>query len=323
MRSNAIPRPDLGFVAMEYALDTSHLGLIGRTMFPVFPTAVQSGKYPVVKAEAFLRLYETRRAMGAAYSRSDFEFEDKDFATTEHGHEQPLDDRRVKLFGAQFAAQLEAEQLTVKRGTEVLLRSQEKRYAALATDTSKLPHAAVSTAWTDLANADPKEDVEKASQAIEDITGLTPNVVALPKNLAKLVFKTAAFRESDKYTRNVDTLSFDAKRQVLADYFDVDRVLISNAIVDTSKPGEAALNISPIWPVDRLTVARVATNAMDLEEPCIGRTFRWTAESPTDEPVVEEYREEQIRSTIFRVRQDTAELYVFKAAAYVLTGARA
>ena len=66
-------------------------------------------------------------------------------------------------------------------------------------------------------------------------------------------------------------------------------------------------------------MARIATNPMDLEEPCIGRTFRWTAENPDDEPVVEEYREEQIRGNVYRVRHDVTEKYVFTACAMVLT----
>ena len=219
---DAFPRPDLGAVAMAHDLAASQRGFVGRIIFPVFPTALQSGQYTVIPAKAFLRLIETRRAMGAGYSRSGLETKEDDFATKEHGTEVPLDDRRLKLFGAQFAGRIQAEQLAVKRGIDILLRSQEVRYAAMATDTSELPTTAVTNGWFDQDNATPHDDVEAAVDIIERTTGVTPNAVVLPKATFRKIFKTKAYRDSDKYTRNIDTLPFEAKKQILADYFDVD-----------------------------------------------------------------------------------------------------
>jgi recombination protein RecA len=44
----------------------------------------------------------------------------------------------------------------------------------------------------------------------------------------------------------------------------------------------------------------------DILQPSIGRTFIWTADSPAN-AIVEEYREEQTRSDIYRVRHHVAE----------------
>ncbi|MCB2187678.1 MAG: major capsid protein [Deltaproteobacteria bacterium] len=321
-KDKALPRPDLGQVAMAYDLEASQRGFIGRELFPVFPSHLQSGTYPIIPAKAFLRQIETRRAMGAAYSRSDFTFTDGNFATKEYGTEVKLDDRRRALYGAQFTSQLQAEQVSVKRGMDILLRSQESRIAALATDTTKLPHEAVAQPWSDLDNATPHDDVEAAVDLIERVTGVTPNVVALTKATFRKVFKTKAFRESDKYTRNIDTLPFEAKRRVLAEYFDVDRVLVANAIVDTAQEGEKEFIPGPVWPEDKVLVCKAATQPENLEEPCLGRTFLWKAYTPSL-TVVSQYREEQISSDVFRVNHDTDECYVFTAAALVLTGVKA
>jgi len=322
-RTTALPRPDLGAVAMAYDLAASQRGFVGRRMFPVFPSALQAGTFPVIPAQAFLRLIETRRAMGAGYSRSDFQFEDDDFATREYGTEVALDDRRLQLYGAQFTAQLRAEQVSVRRGIDILLRDQEKRYAALATDTAKLPHQAVAHAWSDPDTATPHDDVEAVCAVIERYTGLTPNAVTLTKAAFRGVFKTKAFRDSDKYTRNIDTLPFEAKRRVLAEYFDVEEVLVAGGIVNLAQEGQDELLPGSIWPDDKVVVARIASDPLNLEEPCLGRTFRWTMENPDDQPVVEEYREEQIRGTVYRVRHDVDEKYMFPACAMVLTGVSA
>jgi hypothetical protein len=45
---------------------------------------------------------------------------------------------------------------------------------------------------------------------------------------------------------------------------------------------------------------------MDLMQPCVGRTFLWTADSPTN-PIVEQYRAESNRSDVFRVRHHVSE----------------
>jgi hypothetical protein len=319
-KDKAIPRPDLAAVAYAYNLEAPQRGFIGRSLFPVFPSALSASIYPVIPAKAFLKLYETARAMGAAYSRSEYQFTDGNFATKERGHETVLDDRMRKLYGAQFEADLMAEQVHTKRIVDVLLRQQEKDYAALATDTSKLPSHVVTTAWTDLDTCTPHDDVEAQVDAIEQVTGITPNVVALTKKMFRKVFKTKAFRDSDKYTRNIDTLPFAAKLRVLAEYFDVDQVLVANAIIDSAQEGEDDLIASPIWPDNKVVIAKAATNPLDLTEPCLGRTFYWTDEMPSGEPVVEQYREEATRGDVFRARMDTDECYVFTACAMVLTG---
>ena len=44
----------------------------------------------------------------------------------------------------------------------------------------------------------------------------------------------------------------------------------------------------------------------DVAEPCVGRTFIWSEDSP-ENPVVESYREEQAKSDVIRVRHNVDE----------------
>ena len=63
--------------------------------------------------------------------------------------------------------------------------------------------------------------------------------------------------------------------------------------------------ITNIWDYEYAALIKTASG-QDITEPCVGRTFLWTEDSPTN-PIVEEYREENRRSDIFRVRHNVGE----------------
>jgi hypothetical protein len=54
-----------------------------------------------------------------------------------------------------------------------------------------------------------------------------------------------------------------------------------------------------------------------MREPALGRTFLWMPDSPT-QLTVDQYREEQTRSNIYRVRHNCDEVVQFTGAAYLL-----
>jgi hypothetical protein len=61
----------------------------------------------------------------------------------------------------------------------------------------------------------------------------------------------------------------------------------------------------------------VATSG-DIREPCIGRTFHWAQDGSSIGGTVEQYREEQTRSNVIRVRHDVDELIILPAAGHLL-----
>jgi hypothetical protein len=75
-------------------------------------------------------------------------------------------------------------------------------------------------------------------------------------------------------------------------------------------------------------LARVAVTD-DPQEPCIGRTFMWTGDGPdavgTAEAlavIVEEYREEKVRGTVFRARNNRDIEMMYPQAGHLLQGVR-
>jgi hypothetical protein len=86
---------------------------------------------------------------------------------------------------------------------------------------------------------------------------------------------------------------------------------------DTAGKG-ISFSLSDIWDDEYVLLFRAAANARNLREPTLGRTFLWTGDSP-QMVTSEQYRDETVRSNIYRVRQYTDECFVFTGAAYLLS----
>ena len=94
----------------------------------------------------------------------------------------------------------------------------------------------------------------------------------------------------------------------LAAVFDVPRVLIRriNLQFQTGKGLDAS--VSDIWDDEYAALVKISAPLI-LQNPGVGRTFLlWTEDSPQN-PIVEQYREDNSRSDIFRVRHNTDEAF--------------
>ena len=76
-------------------------------------------------------------------------------------------------------------------------------------------------------------------------------------------------------------------------------------------------SISDMWDDEYFSLAVVSNGSPSLEEPVLGRTFLWTADSP-DPIVSEQYREDQRRAWIHRTRHHVDEAVIFTGALYTL-----
>ena len=297
----AIQRPDLGALVYEYMQNGPSMGYIGLEVMPLFPVAYQSASYPVIPTEALLKVQDTKRAMRGSYNRSDYEFEEGYYSTKENGWEEPVDDRERNLYANKF----DADVVAVRRATQHILRGQEKRIADKVFNATNFTNHDVDNEWNDAANATPIADVETAKLAVRSACGMVANT---------LVISYSTYSDLKQCADIVDRLIYtfpgiDINRltsQQLAAIFDVERVLVGGAVYDSAKKGQAA-SIADLWSNEYAMVT--VTSSGDLTQPCIGRTFLWTSESP-DNVVTEQYRDETRRSDIFRVRHDTDEAFI-------------
>ncbi len=311
--STTLQRADLGAIAYEYLLTASQRGFIGLQILPLFEVPEQSADYPVIPLEALLKMPDTKRAPRANYGRSDWEFETGTYSCEEHGWEEPVDDVEARLYRRYF----DAEEVATMRATDILLRAQEKRIADMVFNTSNITGTAdVATAWSTPSTATPRSDVMTAKAAMRAASGLEPNVGVCSKKVFDKIMLISEIRDALKYTNPIEIGSEEFQRSLLAKYFGLDRILVGNAIRDSAKKGQTT-TIADIWDDEYFGLFKISGGGADLRDPCLGRTFLWTADSPNN-LVTEQYREEQRRSNIYRVRHNVDECFIFAGAGYLM-----
>jgi hypothetical protein len=311
--ATTVGRPDLGAIAYEYLIGAADRGFVCLDLLPVFDVQEQAGNYPVIPIEALLKLQTTARASRGAYSRGDWEFELGNYSCKENGWEEPVDDSESKLYQRYF----DAEQIATLRAVDILLRAQEARVAAKIFNTANITATAdVAIPWGTAATAVPRANIMTAKLAMRAASGLDPNVAVMSRKVFDTLMMTKEITDAFMYTNPIQVGGYDAQKLLMAQYFGVDKILVAGAIKDGAKKGQA-YSISDLWDDEYVGLFKVSSGGSDLREPCLGRTFLWTGDSPQN-VVTESYREEQTRSNVYRVRQNTDEAFVFTGAGYLL-----
>ena len=129
--ATTIQRPDLGVLAYEAMLAPGDF--IADQIFPMFPTDLQTGDYPIIPIEAFLKNKDTRRAPRGKYARDDYEFTTGTFACQDHGREEPLDDVEAAMYRRFF----DGEVVAVERAIHKMRLAREVRVAAQVFNTGQ------------------------------------------------------------------------------------------------------------------------------------------------------------------------------------------
>lgn len=296
----AVFRPDLGIAVLEY-LEGATMGFIGLEIMPIFRTPRQSATYPVIPKEALLNVPDVSRSPRGHYNRGDWKYERGKFSTVEKGWEEPVDDSERSLFDLEAPGV--ADFVAVRRALNHILRNQEKRIAGKVFDAVTFSANSVSTEWDTSSTAKPITDVNDGKAAFRKQCGMLPDALVISyttfldlKNCDQIVNRL-------KYTfPGIDINKMTSDQ--LAAVFDVPRVLIGGSVYNSAKKNKTA-SIADIWSYEYAALVKIG-GGPDLSEPCFGRTFLWTEDSPQN-PIVEEYRDEGVRSDIYRVRHHVDE----------------
>ena len=299
-QGSAIWRPDLGQVVQEF-VEGPQMGFIGLEVMPIFRTAIQAGAYPVIPKEALLKISPTDRAPRTGYQRGDWTYERGTFATAEQGWEEPLDDVEKELFDQEAGG--EAARVSTLRAWNKIMRAQEKRVADAVFNTTNFTAHAVGTEWNTYTTADPVGNVKDAIVAFQAQCGMLPDALIISYTTFHDLPRVSAIQNLLKYTYpGIDLANMTSA--ILAQLFGVPRVLVAGSVYDSAGKGQDS-TITNIWSYEYAMLCKIASG-QDVTEPSIGRTFLWTGDSPQN-PVVEEYRDETVRSDIYRVRHHVNE----------------
>jgi hypothetical protein len=301
--NTAVYRPDLGVAVLEY-YEGATMGYIGQEIMPIFQTPFQSSTYPVIPQEALLDAPDVARSPRGAYNRGDWKYENGLYHTQEKGWEESVDDTERALLDRRVPGL--ADFIATNRAMNIILRNQEKRIAAKLFNTANFTAHAVTTEWNTVATATPISDVKDAKAAFRLQCGMLPDALVISwttfedlKNCDQIVNRL-------KYTFPGIDLNKMTSDQ-LAAVFDVPRVLIGGSVYNSAKKNKTAV-IADFWSSEYAMLVKISSGD-DFTQPGIGRTFLWTDDSPQN-AIVEQYREEKIRSDVFRVRHNVDEAFM-------------
>jgi hypothetical protein len=303
---------------MEFDLQADQQGFIGLRVAPVIDVRLAAGPFGRVPLSELLKSPETRRASGAGYSRGKYKFTTDSYACEENGHEVPIDNREAHL----YMDYIDQETAAAMLARDVVLRAYEKRVRDLLFDpvvyTGAELTTGVSNEWDDPTNATPIADVEHAVQTIHAQCGLWANCIVMGRK----VFRN--LRNCDDIIERVSSSgagspskATDITAQMLAQVFDLTYVLVGGGVDNLSSEGVDPV-LADIWDDEYVSVCRVAVGR-DHKEPCVLRTFHWSADGSNIGATIESYRDETIRADVIRARHDTDEKRLIVEAAHLLS----
>jgi len=297
---SAVYRPDLGIAVMEFA-EGPTMNYIGLELMPLYTTAKNASSYPVIPKEALLKLADVSRSPRGNYNRDDFEYERGLYQTAEKGTEEPIDDSERDMFDQE--SQGLCEMIATKRAWNRILRGQEYRIKSKIQDASRFTAHNLGTEWDNPATATPVDDINDAVLDFRKQCGMLPDLLQINYNQYMKVKRCD--QVVDQLISTFPGLDLNAlTASQLAQIFNVPRVLIAGAMYDSSGKGVDTV-VSDIWSDEYASLVKIS-DRLDLMAPGLGRTFLWTADSPQN-PIVESYREEKIRSDVLRVRHNVDE----------------
>jgi hypothetical protein len=304
----AIYRPDIGVQVLEFA-EGPAVAFIGLQVMPIYPVDEQAASYLVIPKEALLKIPKTKRGSRAKYNRNDWNYENGIYSTSEQGTEEPVDDgERSKL---DRRAPGLADRVATRRAWNIIMRGQEQRIASMVFSAVNFSAHAVTHEWDDSTNAVPINDVDTGKNSIRLACGMVPDTLIISYSTFLNLRNCEQIVGRLKYTFPGMEIGQMGSRE-LAQIFDLAKVLVGGAVYDSAGAGLDA-SIADLWSneyamltITAPTMASDELASLDILTPCIGRTFLWTEDSPQN-PIVEVYREEAIRSDVYRVRHHVSE----------------
>lgn len=320
--SSALTRWDASLNTHEFDLEMNRRGFIGPRVLRPRVVGAQSATYGKVSVEELLRSQDTARRARAGYGRDTFESGTTNYATQEYGWECPLDDREKRV----YRDLVDQEQVSMMRALSIVCDHYERDVADAVFNTSTWNGAslttAVSTPWATHASATPVADVIAAADKVALNCGQQPNALIINWREYMNMLQCASVKSMLATSKDQSLANLAAAVAALCG---LEQIIVANGIKNTANVKQTA-SLSRIWGDNYAMVAKVATSD-DPKEICLGRTWMFSDENApgaagdgsTLAVIMEEYREESTRGTIYRARNDRAVQVLYAEAGHLLT----
>lgn len=296
-------------VLSEYARGYKNSALVAENLFPRAPVPMYGGTIIEFGKESF-RLYNSKRAPGAATKRVQFGYDGKPYAIVPSALEAPVPRERMR--DASVVPGIDLARRAVNVVLQSLLLEHEFNAATLARDATQYDAShKVALSGTSIwgqAAAKPGDDIESARQAIRSSIGVYPNLCILSASAMSNLRNDVTILDRIKYTSR-DSVTTD----ILQNLWQIPKVVVGAAV---SASG-AADTFGDIWGSDVVLAYTNLSNDPNAEEPSFAYTYLIDGMPMVEQP----YWEENTKSWIYGVSYDNAPVLSGISAGFLIQGA--
>lgn len=273
----------LSTTLMPIVIEYRPRGFILDQVAPTVPVAMEQGFYYKFDFGNF-SVPDTLREPRTVYKEMEWTFSEETFKLREDGLEGRIDDRERD----NVPGEIDLDVGLTRRLTNMVMLSRERRGALALTSTANIPQnttLAGPAQWTD-PTSNPQAVAATARQVIRNATGALPN---------QLTLGYAVYEALRIHPQVIDFVEGDRPTVAdLANFFEVQRVVVAETIFNTAKAGQAAA-LGDVWGKDALF--SYTTENISIDEPSFAYQFVNRALSPF------RYRDTYVNCDIIRVSE--------------------
>lgn len=281
-------------------------------IFPVVPVSERSNIYYVYNKEDFLRDEAKPRAPGSESAGGGFSVTTANYSTLVEAYHKDIDDQ----LRANADSVLQLDRAATEFVTQKLLMRRERRWLSTFFTTgvwgNDIAAGGLAAGTWDISTSKPLVDVENGKMLIAANTGFMPNTLLIGARVLSKLRDHPAIRDQFKYTsaESIDTA-------MLARYFGIDRLVVSNAVFSSNPEGVAPTSTSTDFMAGKHALLCYSAPSPALMQPTAGYTFAWTGYLGTEGIRIRRFRMEEIESDriegsiAYDFRKVAAEMGVF------------
>lgn len=277
---------------------------IATEAFPVVPVKNSSGKYFVFE-KGWLRDEAKVRAPGAEYPEGDYELDTSTYTCKQKAYAKGVADEVRDEADDPLAPDRNAAEFV----TEKLLLNVERAFASNYFATGKWTNEATlsgTSQWSDYTNSDPLGDIETGVATIAKATAMMPNTLILGFEGWRKIKHHPDMEDKYKYTQKTGG---NITPDLVAQAFELKRVLVSRAIYDTTAEGETP---STDWVMGKHALLLYVPPSPSIEVPSAGYTFQSRAR------VVKTWRDGSRERDVKQGKWEIAQTQTSAAAGYFI-----
>lgn len=273
---------------------------VAAQVFPNIPVGKQSDRYYTYERGDFNRDEMEERAPGTESAGSGYRLDNTPtyYAPVYAFHKDIPDQVRSNA-----DAMLNQDREAVAFVTHKALIKREKIWASRyfgsgiwtnnITGVASAPSAGQVLRWND-ANSNPIEDVRLGKRVVLESTGFVPNTLVLGRAVFDALLDQPDIIDRIKYGQTAGAPAM-ASRDSLARLFEVDRILVSDAIENTAKEGQ---NATHSFIMGKKALLCYSAPSPGLMTPSAGYTFSWTGHlgAGNEGNRIKQFRLEQLAS---------------------------